>query len=684
MEQSELTPGIVYVTGEPTRCERVENRIKLTLSLKMRDGHPMPWHCAFVPFGVFCSVKTVDVLSGDVKVPWPRPEAPALLCKVDVLTAKPLKTSEDDKKKEKKKKKKKEQDDAVEQVALVPVMPCSRCASREVRKLALLTPAETTEVTKAYKKDKNVPFTQQLNDVMTHSMLVYHNEPEVSFGKSGIVSFTLRFRLICYSTHHDKEAFLVNFSLYDSVTGNLVAQQASKPIMVVDNHKNRSSQLSDFPGDVSPVFLQCPVVGLKRPSPALEKKQNPSGAVITAKIVPSSGSIAGGMSVVVIGSGYHEGCSISLGGVVVPDTHVCNDGTLMGTVPPGVNVGPVTVSVIDGVNEFGTSLSFSYLDDIKQKLCDHAFSLLESLQLAAGSEGFSALEFARNVLGGLSSKSHTSANESFVIRILQQLSPSMSSAESPIEVIIVKALEPLLTDKTRFGIDWCQPEQDTKRTLLHFAAMMGYCLLGTMLLNAAPELRDQVDMLGFSAMHYAVMRHRPDFVLLLMIRKANTEVKNIYGMTAAAYAASNNTLRGFFTSPLPSPVTSTTLTSHFASPDTHAKDGHHDTSSSSETAPLSTGAAAPITATLSTSSLTGFISKQLEFSSSISSQQPHPFDSPGRFYSEGSFLRVDDDRHTLEDTDPMLLFSREDERDDGWVIVPPAKMISDDNDTFIP
>ena len=68
MEQSGELPGLLYVTGEPTRCERVENRIKLTLTLKMRDGQPMPWQCAFVPFGVFCSVKTIEVLSGDVKV----------------------------------------------------------------------------------------------------------------------------------------------------------------------------------------------------------------------------------------------------------------------------------------------------------------------------------------------------------------------------------------------------------------------------------------------------------------------------------------------------------------------------------------------------------------------------------------------------------------------------------------
>ena len=656
-------PGILAITGEPTRNERVENLIKLTLSLQMRGGRPAPWRSAFVPFGVFNTVRNLVVLTGSVADAWPHPDAPTLLCDVSVVTearAAPGASSSSaatpgTPQSQQQQQQPQQQSpggsggsegEGGDGTVLVPVTPCSRCAAREVRKLSTLPVADRAAGTSggsggsgSTEADAAVPLTQRLDSVMARSMVVYHNEPEIVFGKCGPASFTLKFRIVCYSTHHSRLPYRVVVSLYDSATHTLVAQQKSLPITILDNHKSRPSSAAasaaaaaaaaalESPTPV-PVPVPVPVAGLKRPPPSPPPAPTAAAAAAAAaaatttattatvqptvtRVVPASGSVAGGTPVVVLGTGLGSSgaCgALTFGGVAPADTHAHTDGALVCTLPPARHAGPVAVAV-------GTALApapFTYVDDLDERLWALARAIVldsdttPTTSTSSNNSNDAALDTARAVLGGR----------------LCGHGGEAEGEEDSVEAVLVRVLEPLLAGVAAAAGGagaWTRTEAETRRTLLHYAAARGYCRLGTLLLDAVPALRDAPDALGCTALHHAAMRRRGDFALLLLLRKASVRAKDAFGMTPEAYEQHSSTDSTLLAVPLPPP--------------------------------------APLPALLDDSSSTG--------SSTAGSA------------AGTSFLRYDGGTGLLEDNDPLLLFSHgSDEHDDGWVIIPPAKVLA--------
>ena len=666
----DAAPGILAITGEPTRNERVENLIKLTLSLQMRGGRPAPWRSAFVPFGVFNTVRNLVVLTGSVADPWPHPDAPALLCSVSVVTeARAPATSTpstasattpgtpQNSQTPQQQQQQQTQAPGGEGTLLVPATPCSRCAAREVRKLSTLPVAERTagrdgEGT-AEAGGAAVPLTQRLDSVMARSMVVYHSDPEIVFGKCGAASFTLKFRIVCYSTHHGRLPYRVVVSLYDSATRTLVAQQKSLPITILDNHKSRPS-VPVSPAPVPAPALETPapvsapnlapataVSGIKRPPPSPPLTATAAATAVLAapptvtRVVPSSGSVAGGTPVVVLGTGLGSTSSstssstgtLTFGGAAAADVHAHTDGALVCTLPPAQHAGPVAVAV-------GTAPApeaFTYIDDLDERLwaLARAIVLDGTAETAASASSIAststtipgvntdALNAARLVLGG------------------RVCGGGVGGDEDSVETVLVRVLEPLLAGAGREALAWTRREAETRRTLLHYAAARGYCRLGTALLDAVPALRDATDALGCTALHHAAMRGRGDFSLLLLLRKASVRARDVFGMTPEAYEQHCATGSALLAGPLaPLSTTTTTTTTTLLTTDDNSNNSNSNGNSSTS--------------------------------------------------GGTSFLRYDDGTGMLEDNDPLLLFSHgRDEPDDGWVIIPPAKVLAaaDDADT---
>lgn len=727
----EETPGFLAITGEPTRNERVENLIKLTLSLQMRGRRPSPWRSAFVPFGVFNTVRNLVVLTGSVADAWPHPDDPALLCDLSVVTEPHPSTTLDRTLLSQQKnlsqqsitgtRTKGEQEDGNgeeqeggqggqgEEEGERVAVPCSRCAAREVRKLSMLPlagPAVDADETGAV-----VPLTQRLDGVMARSMVVYHNEPEIVFGKCGAASFTLRFRIVCYSTHHGRRPFRVVVRLYDSTTHTLVAQQRSLPITILDNHKSRPSAVAAAALDpAASSALSTP--GVKRPPPpsstttaaapnphssprsssSLQNSDSrPSSssssststtsgtatATTILRVIPSSGTVAGGVPVVVLGTNLGSGGTLKFGGAAAADIQAHTDGALVCTLPPARHAGPVTVAA-------GTAAAFpaafTYVDDVDERLWALARSIVtegvhlpqqqqkqeqnesnESINEGGDDDDIlrRALDTARAVLGGRQwdralperpngTNSGTNNNSN----------STNNTEEESMESVLVRVLGPLLATPWHAGLAWTRAEAETRRTLLHYAAAQGYCRLGTALLDAVPQLRDAADALGCTALHHAAMRGRGDFALLLLLRKASVAARDAFGRTPEAYEPRSSTDAALLASDTPLPRADTLL----AVPTTPS---------------VAAAAAAALSSAAPALSEAAVQQQQQQLQAQLQQQQPQTPQTPA-----STFVRYDEGTGVFEDNDPLLLFSRDrDEPDDGWVVIPSSRVLAAGDDS---
>lgn len=245
-------PLSLAISGEPDGPERVENLIKLSFTLgPAPDAAPLdalPWCSVVIPTGIFSSPKSVFIHDEDVDVLASMGRR-FLVCRVQAVM-----------------------DDPQTPGALVPVLACPKCVQREVKKLANQAAAASLRVAAKGLKDPlaqqqqqqidsgTSAFQQQLTDAFGATMVVIHSDPEIALTR-GALSFTLKIRLICYSSHHGKQPFRVLVTLWDSETRALVAQRATRPITVLDNHKNKSRKgaaAASIMSTAAPITITAP------------------------------------------------------------------------------------------------------------------------------------------------------------------------------------------------------------------------------------------------------------------------------------------------------------------------------------------------------------------------------------------------------------------------------------------
>jgi len=585
------------VSGEPDGPERVENLIKLNVVLcSLRDpSEPLPWSSVVIPSGLFSSPKGVFVRFDDLNA-YSAMDKRFLMCRLHVVM-----------------------DDISRPGHFVTVVACSKCVQREVKKLAaMITHSSSRSASKGIKNDKKQPvemtedFQKQLAEAFSTSMLTIHSEPEMCV-TDGSTSFSLKLRLTCYSSHHEKQPFRVCLSLYDSKTQELVGQAMTKPITILDNHKNKSKKNSASQQDPaqamkrmrpsesvasgsstpvvnsgtmtpigmapsavsssnasSPLQFNSPVtlsqassvyqpsaeVRVKSEMPgdragyypmldgaeafnaqAQAMKMNKDGQqfprlLTFCQIIPSSGSIGGGVPVTVLGRGFLPGDVLIFGKTPATDTKLWSEGTLLCTLPPSEHEGTVVVSIqgIDKQSLQGNQL-FTYTDDTDMRLFTHAFRVLSSADNGHGDGKTSGLfqepfddpnasgmfhsvdprELAADIIV-------SSNQEENIPEDLYELAKSLPEKrdKSQDENIIVKGFASYTSNPKTRNVDFLLKEPDTGRTLLHLAAMKGYADLGQFLVERNPNLLAMKDNLGFTALHLATFFSFSAFVTMLL------------------------------------------------------------------------------------------------------------------------------------------------------------------------
>lgn len=233
-------PYAVLLSGEPEGPERVENLVKLGVTLvprtasteKMEGGSSksaLPWRTVCLSAGVFSSPKGVSVL-----------HRPALPQTAQESTTSPTTGTSPPT----------SPGCLVAEVAVVrrssrgnvtPLVPCARCVEREVRKLAAVvcTSSMRAVAAAAVAPRVSAELAGELRRACARTMLVFHGAPALAVAARGTPHFVLKFRIFCYSSHQKKEHFAVAVRLWDVASRTCVGEALSRPIVILDNHKNK-------------------------------------------------------------------------------------------------------------------------------------------------------------------------------------------------------------------------------------------------------------------------------------------------------------------------------------------------------------------------------------------------------------------------------------------------------------
>jgi len=601
-EEEEILPYAITISGEPPKSERVENLIKLGITLTPQKPGVLPisskWNSIYISAGVFSSPKGITIqrkpmlnssLSSDDSSTQVKTEEPGT---ETAVSAKGEETDETTASHAMPR-----DSFLIAEVAVVkkdfsgnvqPVVPCNKCVEREVRKLSAVVCTSSMRAVAAASVAERVSseLTQKLRKACSRTMLVFHCTPTVPINGFGVPNAVLKFRVICYSSHQ-KEDFFVMIRLWDPVTGNCVGEAISKRIVILDNHKSKrksvvalqSSSSSSSSHAAGTVRLSSKEHGTRskrrRSEPSSRDGQAMEGFVVpppppltlgpnmiptdvilepfTAfsqqllsqdlhastndgitfyQVIPSSGSVTGGVQITVLGKGFHPGHQLLFGPNMATDTKCWNDATLVCTLPPSSQKGVVPVSVFGAVCK--NTPYFTYTDDTDTRFLLHTLNVIQS-----GARTNTEQQWNGSNPNPTETQAPTNEPENEVKREPSFPFQSRSMLMQYIlhrdptkdEEVVLYVLESLSSSTTTMNF-FCL-EENTGLTLMHFAAMKGYANLCKFLFTHAPALAVIGDRRGYTPLHFACLFSALSTVgFLLQQDSVNLQQRAVDGRTA--------------------------------------------------------------------------------------------------------------------------------------------------------
>ncbi|TLD32021.1 Glyceraldehyde-3-phosphate dehydrogenase [Venturia nashicola] len=260
-----------------------------------------------------------------------------------------------------------------------------------------------------------------------------------------------------------------------------------------------------------------------------EDQQHPTPIVL--KVRPDKGPLSGNIEVVVLGKHFHRNLEVVFGDSKATTTTFWNSDTLVCLLPPCVRAGPVPVTfVISGRQHSPPSVSlapmFTYVDDSQQRLFELAIQLQCAAQMGPGVDHYG---YAQNILAthGPQNGFPGGQGATFNGNVL-----SKCNAEDLIMAIINKVD---LIDSPY------TPNYDTQRndgaSMISLACSLGLerVVAGLLARGAHPDL---VDVGGYTPLMFASMHGHASIVRRLVLRGADTSLRNLRGQTAAELASS--------------------------------------------------------------------------------------------------------------------------------------------------
>lgn len=299
-------------------------------------------------------------------------------------------------------------------------------------------------------------------------------------------------RISCYCSHHkEQQGFRLAFEVSDGSDAGTktCASGVSSPVLVCDFHKSHNKR------------KRAPVSSLSRKR---------SAVAIIEKTIPQQGPVTGGLEVSVLGRNFTDDLICFFGQNPAITTKGWGTTAITCVLPPSENVGPVAVSFERGSTD--PRVIFTYVDDRKRALVN---LLLKILGDKLGCEE-SAETLATQIHQAYTSQKVTVNTNDTVNDLSDQFACKVLS-----QILILRTTRPL-----NIGM-----RDDLQRTLLHYAAMLGFNTLTRKLISIHNSLLGQQDKLGYTPLHFACLYGSVVDARELLNNGARATVENVYGQT---------------------------------------------------------------------------------------------------------------------------------------------------------
>eukprot|EP01125_Pyxidicula_operculata_P016460 TRINITY_DN566_c1_g1_i2.p1 TRINITY_DN566_c1_g1~~TRINITY_DN566_c1_g1_i2.p1 ORF type:complete len:978 (-),score=298.74 TRINITY_DN566_c1_g1_i2:128-3061(-) len=306
----------------------------------------------------------------------------------------------------------------------VPVHRCYGCIQREYRDL---------ERKVKRRKISNEAPQQVSTEEEKLKILQFHCEPVLDFSTGEVI---IPVRITCYCRHHkEPEGFIIQITLYDSVTKSMVTSSSSSVVMITDDHKvtkKRTRQQAESSSSSSSVKLdpdssvvssteyhtssptnnspspprisppppvqnfqqqsqsppQQPLLPQQQHSPNTQssssRAESPTHVDVNQptiqRVIPSEGPISGGIEITVLGTSFYPGLRCLFGMNESSQTQLWGDSTLVAVLPPAMAPGPVLVALRDprdtNIIPNPVNLFFLYKDNADRQLLELALQVI--------------------------------------------------------------------------------------------------------------------------------------------------------------------------------------------------------------------------------------------------------------------------------------------------------------------
>lgn len=265
-----------------------------------------------------------------------------------------------------------------------------------------------------------------------------------------------------------------------------------------------------------------------------EEQQQPTPIVL--KVRPDKGPLSGNIEVVVLGKHFHRNLEVVFGDSKATTTTFWNSDTLVCLLPPCVRAGPVPVTfVISGRQHSPPSVSlspmFTYVDDSQQRLFELAIQLQCAAQMGPGVDHYG---YAQNILATHGPQNGFTGGQgaTFNGNVL-----SRGNAEELLMAIINKV--DLIDSPYAPNYDI---QRDNGASMISLACSLGFdkVVAGLLARGAHPDL---VDDGGYTPLMFASMHGHASIARRLVLRGADTSLRNLRGQTAAELASSPEVLQ---------------------------------------------------------------------------------------------------------------------------------------------
>ncbi|KAG5360280.1 Ankyrin and IPT/TIG repeat-containing protein [Yarrowia sp. B02] len=248
---------------------------------------------------------------------------------------------------------------------------------------------------------------------------------------------------------------------------------------------------------------------------------------VIKRIIPSQGSIRGGIEVTLLGSGFKSNLVAVFGDNKAVGTHCWSDSTIVTHLPPSTIVGPVVVSFEGFVLD--KPQIFTYFDDTDGQLIELALQVV-------GLKMNGRLEDARNIAmrivgnnGGVAGAQGMAGNAGGDAN-MEASDNAVQTATPPTdhEDVVLRCLA--LTDMPGGRIANWQLTNAEGQTMVHLASILGYSRVLVALVARGARV-DVSDNGGFTPLHFAALFGRRKIAKKLLRCNADPYKRNRIGET---------------------------------------------------------------------------------------------------------------------------------------------------------